>query len=370
MRIAIAGGSMAGLFAAALLRQAGHEVQIFERSVRGLEGRGAGLVVQQEVLTLLHRLRVPEVAAVGVVARDRITLGRDGNIIDLDPRSQMQMSWDHLYVAVRMLLDDGIYQGGRPVIGAVQTDRAAWLELDVGTLIEADLVVGADGIGSAVRAAVLAGAVAPGQAGPSYAGYVAWRSLLPEDKLPAVADDMLTDRFAFYHMPGGQTLGYTVAGPNGELEAGKRRYNCVWYRRTPDLAGALTDRSGRVHAFSLPPGGVRAQAQEQLVADAKALLPAPFAAVFAEEPQPFVQAIFDMETPVIANRRLALIGDSAFVARPHTAMGVAKAAGDAFALLRAVERGWTEEARATFDRERRITGRAIVSLGRRLGASL
>ena len=77
-----------------------------------------------------------------------------------------------------------------------------------------------------------------------------------------------------------------------------------------------------------------------------------------------------MVTPRMVDRRIALIGDAAFVARPHTAMGVAKAAGDAMALARAMDQGWTPEARNAFDRERLDAGAAIVAYGRRLGASL
>ena len=50
--------------------------------------------------------------------------------------------------------------------------------------------------------------------------------------------------------------------------------------------------------------------------------------------------------------RLALIGDTAFVARPHAGMGLAKAAGDAIALVTAVGAGWSPAARGAFERER------------------
>jgi 2-polyprenyl-6-methoxyphenol hydroxylase-like FAD-dependent oxidoreductase len=365
MRIAIAGGSMAGLFSAALLQQAGHEVHVFERSRSGLEGRGAGLVAQEEVFTLLRAIGRDDVAALGVVARERITLDRAGAVLGRDPRPQMQVSWDHLYVAARAGIAPDRYHLGTAAIAAGQGEDDAWLELDDGTQVHADLVIGADGIGSAVRAAVL-----QRDDGPHYAGYVAWRALVHEQRLPGSAADLLSDRFAFFHMPGGQVLGYTVAGPRGELDVGERRYNAVWYRKSPDLAAALTDGEGRTHPFSLPPGGVSAAARAKLVADAGHLLPPQFAQVFAAVPAPFAQAIFDMETPHMADRRIALIGDAAFVARPHTAMGVAKAAGDAMSVAKAVEQGWTAEARAAFEAERLRAGRAIVDYGRRLGSSL
>jgi 2-polyprenyl-6-methoxyphenol hydroxylase-like FAD-dependent oxidoreductase len=365
MRIAIAGGSMAGLFAAALLRRDRHDVHVYERSSSGLEGRGAGLVAQQEVFDLLRIIGRDEAARLGVVARERITFDQDGVVTSIDATPQMQVSWDHLYVAVRMQIPDDAYHLGRGTVAAGQDGNDAWLEFEDGTRVHADLVIGADGIGSAVRRSML-----PQDSGRSYAGYVAWRALVPERLLPATAADKLSDRFAFYHMPGGKALGYTVAGARGELAPGERRYNTVWYRSTPDLPATLTDRAGRMHPYSLPPGGIRPQAAHELLAAAHDLLPPPFADVFAVEPQPFVQAIFDMVTPRLVDRRIALIGDAAFVARPHTAMGVAKAAGDAMALARAVALGWTPEARSTFERERLDAGAAIVAYGRRLGASL
>ncbi|WP_244640228.1 FAD binding domain-containing protein [Aureimonas glaciei] len=365
MRIAIAGGSMAGLFAAALLSRTGHGVQVFERSRSGLEGRGAGLVPQQEVFDLLQTLGLHEAARVGVVARERIVLGRSGEVLQRDPRPQMQISWDRLYLAVRQVIASQDHHVGRAVVAAGQDARSAWLELDDGARIEADLIVGADGIGSAVRASVV-----PDDRGPIYAGYVAWRAIVPERLLPLPAAEALSDRFAFYHMPGGQALGYTVPGAKGELEPGLRRYNAVWYRRDDDLQSTLADKDGRTHPFSLPPGSLKPQAERALLEAAVRDLPPAFASVFEAGGAPFVQAIFDMETPRMIDGRIVLLGDAAFVARPHTAMGVAKAAGDALALANAVNDGWTAEGGRQFEDHRLQLGRSVVQLGRRLGASL
>jgi 2-polyprenyl-6-methoxyphenol hydroxylase-like FAD-dependent oxidoreductase len=92
--------------------------------------------------------------------------------------------------------------------------------------------------------------------------------------------------------------------------------------------------------------------------------------VIEVEREPFVQAIFDLEVPRMTKGRLVLLGDAAFIARPHTAMGVAKAAGDAMALASALETERLETALPAFDAERASVGRAIVQYGRRLGASL
>jgi 2-polyprenyl-6-methoxyphenol hydroxylase-like FAD-dependent oxidoreductase len=134
----------------------------------------------------------------------------------------------------------------------------------------------------------------------------------------------------------------------------------------------LTDNAGRhIHRFSLAPGQVSDRAAATLVNDARWLLPPPFAAAVAAEKRPFIQAIFDYEAPTMVCGRLALLGDAAFVVRPHTAMGIAKAAADAMALRRYLaEVPDLAAALSLYDRERRAAGRAIADYGRRLGAMM
>ena len=367
MRIRIVGGSLGGLFVAALLRMDGHEVRIYERSTSGLAGRGAGLVGQRDIFAILRAVGCERVAQVGVVARERITFDRGGNIAHRQATPQMQISWDHLYRAFRALVADSDYVLGRAVRSVGQTDEFARLDFEDGGEEIADLVIGADGVGSVIRQAVTGGP------SPSiYAGYVAWRGLLPESTLPAASAAQLLDRFAFYTMPGSHILGYTVTGPNAETERGARRYNWVWYRRVSEeeLGNVLTDAEGHVHPYSLAPGQLPDSRREALVEDGARLLPPPFAAAVAAERQPFVQAIFDYEAPRMTHGRLALLGDAAFVVRPHTAMGVAKAAGDAMALRSCLARLPFAEALQAYDRERLPIGAEIAAYGRRLGESL
>jgi 2-polyprenyl-6-methoxyphenol hydroxylase-like FAD-dependent oxidoreductase len=101
----------------------------------------------------------------------------------------------------------------------------------------ADLVIGADGVGSVVRAAV-PGSDAP----PAYAGYAAWRGLVPETALPRDAAELLYERFAFFDADGSHALGYLVPGPDGSTDTGQRRYNWVWYRRCAEADGSLAAR--------------------------------------------------------------------------------------------------------------------------------
>lgn len=366
MRIVVAGGSVGGLFAAALLAKDGHDVTVFERSASGLSGRGAGLVAQDDVFKLLRLLGRTDVGVTGVTAQSRITLDRTGTIQHRDPHPQTQISWDVLYQAVRSQVPDARYRLDQAVTGAGTTRDMAWIELANGECVEADLIIGADGIGSHVRQSLIHAAAVK----PRYAGYVAWRFLLSENRLPDIAAATLAGQFAFFHMEGGQALGYLVPGPFGEIVPGQRRYNCVWYRRVDNLTECLTDKQGRVHLHSLPPGALSEARREQLVADANALLPPAFAAVVAAEREPFVQAIFDLETPQMVDGRIVLLGDAAFVARPHTAMGVAKAAGDAMVLQALLHHTPVDRGLMCYERDRVRIGQSIVDYGRRLGAAL
>jgi 2-polyprenyl-6-methoxyphenol hydroxylase-like FAD-dependent oxidoreductase len=275
-----------------------------------------------------------------------------------------------LFRSFRNLIADDRYYDGAEVVAAQEDARGAALKFADGTIVEADLVIGADGIGSRVRPAV-----AGRDSVPRYVGYAAWRSLLPEAKLTAIARAVLSERFAFYDAPNVHALGYLVPGADGSLEAGHRRYNCVWYRphseSDGELASILTDRQGVTHPYSLSPGMMSDQWRQELIEAAAALLPPPFSSVIAAEEAPFIQAICDYVTPAMASHRIALLGDAAFVVRPHTAMGVSKAAGDALSLNTCLQISRDlPEAMKRYNAERWPVGREIAAYGQRLGHTL
>ena len=115
-----------------------------------------------------------------------------------------------------------------------------------------------------------------------------------------------------------------------------------------------------------------AHAVEEVRRAADDLLAPQFAEVVRRAPQPFFQAIFDLESPRMAFGRIALLGDAAFVARPHCGMGVTKAAGDAMRLVDVLHDadGDVTAALARYDETRRPFGAAVVEHGRELGAYL
>jgi 2-polyprenyl-6-methoxyphenol hydroxylase-like FAD-dependent oxidoreductase len=368
LRVRIVGGSLGGVFLAALLHGDGHDVAIYERSRHGLGGRGAGLMGRPELFELMRVTGCEQISRIGVTSKEHITLDRAGEVVERNGRPSMQISWDYLYRHFVGLLPAGAYRLGAEVVGVEQDKERALLTLADGTRDQADLVIGADGVGSVVRAAVNGPASAS-----RYAGYVAWRGLFPETWLAPEAAASLFDYLAYYPLGGSHIIGFLVAGPHGEMEPGARRYNWVWYRPAPGEEGrraVLTDADGVFHPYSLAPDAVPPAVREQLLEDARALLPPAFAAVVAAEPRPFIQGIFDYEAPAMRCGRIALLGDAAFTVRPHTGRGAAKAAGDALALYRALQAHGLDEALEGYQAERAPAGRLLAAKGRELGAQL
>ncbi|MEY9266475.1 2-polyprenyl-6-methoxyphenol hydroxylase-like FAD-dependent oxidoreductase [Bradyrhizobium elkanii] len=237
-----------------------------------------------------------------------------------------------------------------------------------GSEVSADLLIGADGIFSCVRAQLAI------DVRPAYVGYVAWRGLVNERDLSPRTRAELCDWFAFSLPPGEQMLGYPVAGTKEEMDVGERRFNFVWYRPANadhGLADLLTDIDGIRHELSIPPTKIRSDVIASMRQDAERLLAPQFAEVVRLTPQPFMQAILDLETPRMAlGSRTVILGDAAFVARPHVGMGVTKAAADAAALVDALRAHPADlpAALAEFESIRLPFGAAVVRRARHLGA--
>ena len=147
----------------------------------------------------------------------------------------------------------------------------------------------------------------------------------------------------------------------------------VWYRpaeEATELRHLLTDESGTTHTISIPPPLIRREAIAAMRAAAERLLAPQFRAVVRLIDEPILQPIYDVESPRLAFGRVAIIGDAAFVARPHVAAGVAKAADDAAALVAALADDDVEPALKRFEAARQPVGARIIQHARHLGAYL
>ncbi len=364
----ICGGSMAGLFAGLQLLRLGWDVAIYERSGEELASRGAGIATHQELFDALAACGLDLDRSLGISLPGRLTVRRDGSLLGRHPLRQVMTSWDRLYRVLRQGFPEARYHAGRRILGFEQDEAGVSVFLDGGARTRADLLIAADGFRSGLRARLLPAAV------PQYAGYVAWRGLLEEAHLAPHCSRDFMDWFGFCLPAREQMLGYLVAGADDDLRAGHRRYNWVWYRpaeaesRLDDL---LTDDEGQHHAMAIPPNKVRAQVVAQMRADAERLLAPAFIQAVKLTRRPFFQPIYDLECPQLVFGRVILVGDAAFVGRPHLGMGVTKAAADAVALAEALRtQQGIDAALARWEAPRLRYGRAVVQRNRDLGAEM
>lgn len=358
---------MSGLLSALLLRRAGWDVDVYERVESELSGRGAGIVAQQE---LIERLRGLGLATgdLGVEITTRKILDAQGRLTSEIECPQVLTAWERVYRLLRDAFPPERYHRGRGFARFTQDEHAVTAHFSNGESVTADLLVGADGIRSTVRQQC-----AP-EVMPLYAGYTAWRALLAESDIPPAAHRDLFGFMAFGLPPGEQFLCYPVAGPDNDLRPGHRRTNVVWYRPADEqtkLRWLLTDESGHAHAISIPPPLIRRAAIAEMRADAERLLAPVFREIVRLIDEPILQPIYDLESPRMAFGRVAIVGDAAFVARPHVAAGVSKAADDAAALTQALAAD-SDVARALkqYEAARLAENYRIIERARHLGAFL
>ena len=366
-RAIVVGGSLGGLFAGGNLLHAGWDVTILERSPARLKGRGAGLGVHPPMLQGLLAAGGVVDASVGIAIRDRAAFGRDGGIAAEVRMPQFCTSWARLYSILSAAFPEERIRRGITVTGFVQDRGGVVAHLADGSEIAGDLLVAADGVRSTVRRQLFP------DVDLAYAGYVGWRGMVEEKALTRATHAIIFHRFAWGLLDREHILGYPVPGPGDDLTPGRRRYSFVWYRPVPDmakLAEMQTDLLGRFHPEGIPPHLIRPEVIAALHRDAETLLPPVWAEIVQTAAQPLFQPIGDLEAPSMSVGRVALLGDAAFVARPHVAKGAIKAGHDAIALAAALADAGVEEGLERYDAMRRPASWEIVAQSRQLGAYL
>jgi salicylate hydroxylase len=191
--IAIIGGGIGGLAAAAFLHRAGLPATVYEQAAQ-LGEVGAGVVVAPNAARLLRALGVLDVLAERAVSLDtgwEFRRWQDGTVLsseDLATRCE-DLYGERTYTAHRADLHDAIRRvvpdasvrlGKRCVEVGLNGPRRA-LRFADGATAEADVVIGADGIHSVVRAALTA------PVAPTYSGLCAFRALVPAEQAPPFA---------------------------------------------------------------------------------------------------------------------------------------------------------------------------------------
>ncbi|GAA4328923.1 FAD binding domain-containing protein [Mucilaginibacter gynuensis] len=333
MNIIIIGGSIGGLCAGIALQEKGHLVSIYERSPGDMKDRGAGLVIQPDLMDYLIEKGIAPREVFGVPATQRQVLDDNGSIALIYPNDTIFTSWNYLWRRLKDFFPSANYLTGFELDGVTDNGGTVTAIFKNGEERTADLLIGADGFNSVVREYV-----GP-NIHPLYAGYVAYRGLIPESELTKEEVAFFSDKFSIYPYDNSHLLCYLVPGLNGELTEGKRLYNWVWYQnKTKDeLRDLLTDQNGLQRDFTVPAGYLSKASVEDLNQAAFEQLPPVLRDRVLQTAQPFLQVILDMAVPQMYNGNVVVLGDASSLVRPHTASGTAKAYRDAVTLAMSLE---------------------------------
>jgi len=214
LRIAVIGAGIGGLSAAVALRRAGFDVTVFEQAP-ALTEIGGGINIGPNAARILSRLGLGDalerVAVRPVSTRQcRWQDGRSLQWAPLNPLCEalygapylMIHRADLLSIVASGLPTERIHLGHR-LVGLTDRGDCAEVRFDGGARMTADLVIGADGIHSTVRTALL------GAEAPRFAGCVAYRGLVPVER---VADLALEVGLQSWLGPGAHFVHYFVSG--------------------------------------------------------------------------------------------------------------------------------------------------------------
>lgn len=371
LRVAVLGGSIAGLNAAVALRDAGCDVDVYERSSRTLAGFGTGIVVQPELVRyFLERTDI---------GLDRISVGSKGmqyygptqeNLLGTADRSWHFTSYNALYQGLLASFGTERYHLGMTFDrfeGELDSSETK-VVFESGETVSADLVVCADGAMSRARRQLF-------DTGPQYAGYVTWRGLVEQNDVESDTWNFFDDFFTYGLLPDSHLITYPIPTISSELQVTGRRLNWQWYWNTEgdaDLDLLLTDINGvrqplTVHNHVLPGATL-----ERLVTRAEAQLGPHFRNLVMSSPAPFVTIVADCDVPAMHRGRIVLVGDAGVTPRPHAAAGAAKAAADGWELAEAIKAhpDDVDAAIAAWEPRQLRRARGYLSKVRRMAAAL
>lgn len=311
----VVGAGLAGLTATLALQRAGISVQVLEQAPE-LSEVGAGISIAPNAAKVLRALDVPLDAVSSKPQEGQVRAGANGELLNTTPFGEAVRARygdyyhqlhraDLLDLLLAQVHQQAIHTGKR-LTKITDLPAGAVARCEDGSEYEADAVLAADGLRSVVRPLV----AGPDQA--RFTGYVAWRALVPMDRLPA-----------------------HFAEPRSRIWVGpQRNMACYPIREASLLNVALFagDSEWTQESWSdrADPDEVRA-AFCDYQGDARRVVEA------IPADQLFKWALFDRE-PITAWTRgaVALLGDAAHPMLPFLGQGASMALEDAAALAAAL----------------------------------
>lgn len=352
-KVLIAGAGPGGLAAAVALLDRGFDVEVYEQAPE-LREVGAGVQIAANGSRVLLALGLQEalerVAAYPTGKEVRLwDTGQSWPLFDLGASSVQRYGapylmlhradlHDALAAAVRARKPDAIHLGARAV-GFEQSDAGVRLRLADGRSADGDVLIGADGLHSQIRQQLF------GAAKPRFTGGIAWRGVIPMDKLPA---HLRLRSGVNWIGPKGHIINYPLR--RGEL------LNFVGHIERSDWQVESWTERGTV---------------EECLADFEGWSE-DVRTIIAHIEEPFKWALF-LREPLQrwSEGRVSLLGDACHATLPYLAQGVNMALEDGLVLARCLEAERNDPARglqryeaARIDRTSEIVNRSADMLTR------
>ncbi|OWT56157.1 FAD-dependent monooxygenase [Candidimonas nitroreducens] len=320
-RILIAGAGIGGLTAAASLLKRGFRVHVYEQAA-ALGDVGAGIQSSANAVKVLYDLGLKD-ALEAIVVRPqafefrrfdtaelmyRIPLGETHERLNGAPYFHIHRADLHELLAGAVLaLDPDCITLGAQAVGFEEGADSVTLRLADGSRASGDVLVGADGIKSAVRAQIL------GPTPASYTGDIAWRAVVPVECLP----------------PGiMETVSTVWCGP--------KKHAVMYYLR----GGKLMNFVGLVeHAYAENESWTQKRPWADLKADFQGWHPTIQTVIDATDRDGCYRYALNDRAPVgnWSTGRATLLGDAAHPTLPYLASGAAMAIEDAAVLARCLD---------------------------------
>ncbi len=347
--VVIVGGSLVGLSAALALAREGATVTVLERTSLSTLDVGGGLGVDVELVQQVTGVTSSPAVCHGV---DRDTTAWQILRDWLDQSAREVPS-----IEVHYDVDITDVVSGFDVASVSSPDERVW---------RGDIVIGADGVHSTVRRFV-----DPDHPSATYAGFVLWRAMVPEEllteqtRLPGSSEpsrEYYADRY--------RLVTYPVPGADGDVRVGHRRLNLVWYDPTREQLlrehGLL---EGAVVRGSLLSTDVPQEISNELRRIAGQTWPSPWAealSVALERRLIFGTPVAEYSPNRLVSERVALTGDAAHAASPMVGGGFTEGLYDAAQLAESfAAKKNVFDMLASYEKERLAAARDHVAISQR-----
>lgn len=319
LNIAIVGAGIGGLAAAALLKRAGHQVNVYEQAAR-FARVGAGIQMAPNAVKVLRALGLEDKLR-GIAFQSDVALSREWNTGEITSELELGRAAEErygapylflhradLHAAIEAILPPGIVHLDRKLVGLEGNAQGVTLAFADGARVHADALIGADGVHSLVRETLL------GPERPRFTGRVAYRTTYAASRL---GDTRITPARTKWWGPDRHMVVYYVTAARDEL---------YFVTSVPESAEWMTPESwsakGDLEELRVAYAGFHPEVQ----------------AVLDACPEVYKWALLDRDPlPRWFEDRVVLLGDACHPMTPYMAQGAASALEDAAVLSRCLD---------------------------------